>query len=229
MLLLPSLWLIIIDQDQLNRAVENDAKISNILENSLNLSNTEVRNLSKETLIQLASKLVEKTASLKFENQALIDTMQEAKQAIKNLGDLKLRHKELETAHMLQSKQLQKIQSQVKKMDTYKRTIETQEKVISRMQNVIESKINSNSLSLPQVLIPKDLPPSPHHDSEKNEDRQVENELTNEPTDSHSSNDELLEENETLKKRIADLEAQVFVDVKLCALIVNNPFSSYLG
>jgi hypothetical protein len=54
------------------------------------------------------------------------------------LGELLDKHKELENAHVVQSKFIQKMQKKVGKLDKYVETIETQEKVILRMQSIIE-------------------------------------------------------------------------------------------
>lgn len=48
------------------------------------------------------------------------------------------KHKELEDAYVVQTKLIQKMQKKVGKLDKYVETIETQEKVILRMQSIIE-------------------------------------------------------------------------------------------
>lgn len=55
------------------------------------------------------------------------------------LGDAINKHKALEDAHLIQSKFIHKLQKKLSKVDTYTETIEMQEKVIMKMQSVIES------------------------------------------------------------------------------------------
>lgn len=61
------------------------------------------------------------------------------------LGELLDKHKVLEDAHVVQSKFIQKMQKKVGKLDKYVETIETQEKVIQRMQSIIESSSTNKS------------------------------------------------------------------------------------
>lgn len=55
------------------------------------------------------------------------------------LGDALNKHKTLEDAHLVQSKFIHKLQKKLSKVDTYTETIEMQEKVIMKMQSVIDS------------------------------------------------------------------------------------------
>ena len=55
------------------------------------------------------------------------------------LADTLNKHKELEDAHMIQSKFIHKLQKKISKVDKYIETIEMQEKVIMKMQSVMES------------------------------------------------------------------------------------------
>jgi len=123
------------------------------VEKALNLSKNELSKLSKESLIRIASKLAESLSSSNLEKQSLFDTMKSAKMAVKELVDLKHRYKELEYAHMDLSKEMQKLKCQLKKWDACKKTIQTQEEVIAKMQHVIESSMNGIK---PPMLV-KDL------------------------------------------------------------------------
>ena len=55
------------------------------------------------------------------------------------LADTLNKHKELEDAHMIQSKFIHKLQKKIGKVDKYIETIEMQEKVILKMQSVMKS------------------------------------------------------------------------------------------
>lgn len=101
---------------------------------------------------------------------------------IDELVNLKQKYKELQEAHLQQSDQMQKMQITINKINSYKSTIETQEKVISKMQNVIESKIKSKGM-IPTLVDKKD------YDKFNNIDPSIE---------LHES-----------KKKIASLEAKV--------------------
>ena len=172
-----------------------------MLESALNLSSTQLKNLTNETMVQIIIKLTDKVANMNFENQALIDAMQEAKQSIKSLVDLKAKYKDLENAHMVQSKQTQKLQNQMKKVDTYKRTIETQEKVITKMQRVIESSVRGGWDSS-----------SPSPTTHLHEESPVVGEVGPHTvaSDIHAErHDELENQIVEYKERIADLETQV--------------------
>lgn len=209
-------------KDNLRDAAAKEEKANKMLESSLNLSSTEIKNLSNETMVRLINKLTDKVAKVNYENQALIETMQEAKQSIKSLVDLKVKYKELENAHLTQSKQLQKMQGQMKKVDTYKRTIETQEKVISKMQRVIESSVHisgDSSLALSSTM-GKDTSVSSHQEST------AESEIGphTDDKDIHvEHNDELETEIIEYKKKIAELETQVYIlSSRLLSLLSEN-------
>eukprot|EP01036_Dinobryon_divergens_P027795 gene27795-36623_t len=198
--------------DNQREAAAKEEKANKMLENSLNLSSTEIKNLSNETMVRLINKLTDKVAKVNYENQALIETMQEAKQSINSLVDLKAKYKELENAHLTQSKQLQKMQGQMKKVDTYKRTIETQEKVISKMQRVIESSVNStgdSSLALSSTM-GKDTTTSASVPSHQESTAESEIGPHTEDNDIHvEHNEELETQIIEYKKKIEELETQV--------------------
>lgn len=65
--------------------------------------------------------------------------------------ELKQKYSELQDAHLKQSQHIQKLRAVVGKIDSYKKTIETQENVISKMQNVIESKIKTKN-AIPSLV-----------------------------------------------------------------------------
>ena len=205
---------ICIMKDNQREAAAKEEKANKMLENSLNLSSTEIKNLSNETMVRLINKLTDKVAKVNYENQALIETMQEAKQSINSLVDLKAKYKELENAHLTQSKQLQKMQGQMKKVDTYKRTIETQEKVISKMQRVIESSVNisgDSSLALSSTM-GKDTTTSASVPSHQESTAESENGPHTEDNDIHvEHNEELETQIIEYKKKIEELETQVYI------------------
>lgn len=72
-------------------------------------------------------------------------------------------YQELQTAHLAQSKHIQKMQKQYEKVKTYQNTIVMQEKVISKMQSVIESHLRAASQAVP---LSASLP-SRHQDNQK--------------------------------------------------------------
>ena len=60
-------------------------------------------------------------------------------------GELLDKYKELEEAHMIQSKLIHRMQKKMIKIDKYVETVQTQEKVINRMQSIIESSGNDRN------------------------------------------------------------------------------------
>ena len=64
---------------------------------------------------------------------------------IKEFGELLDKYKELEDAHMVQSKLIHRMQKKMIKIDKYVETVQTQEKVINRMQAIIESSGNERN------------------------------------------------------------------------------------
>lgn len=59
------------------------------------------------------------------------------------LKDVQSKFDTLEDAHLKQNKYLQSIQNEVRKIEAYRTTIQTQEKVIHKLQSVMESKLKS--------------------------------------------------------------------------------------
>lgn len=209
--------IIYVIKDNLREAAAKEEKENKILESSLNLSSTEIKNLSNDTMVCLINKLTDKVAKVNYENQALIETMQEAKQSLKSLVDLKAKYKDLESAHLTQSKQLQKMQGQMKKVDTFKRTIETQEKVITKMQSIIESSVYGNggdsSLSLSSTMGKGAVTPSsvsPIQNLHQESSAVSETGPHTDDKDIHAQRNDALEAQIIeYKKKIADLETQV--------------------
>jgi aspartate oxidase len=63
----------------------------------------------------------------------------------RQFGDLQKAYRDLQDAHVTQARHIQKMQIQQSKVTTYESTIMLQEKVIGKMQSVIESHLKSAS------------------------------------------------------------------------------------
>ncbi len=99
----------------------------------------------------------------------------------------------------------------MKKVDTYKRTLETQEKVISKMQRVIESSMNISSLALSSTM-GKGTITSASISSHQESNAESEIGPHTEDNDIHvKHSDELETQIIEYKKKIEELETQVYI------------------
>ena len=83
--------------------------------------------------------------------------LKQAKDVIVQFTALKKEHANLQGAHLEQTKYLQKMTAKINQVSAYQQTIQTQEKVIAKMQTIVESKLRSKN-ALP--FLPKQQHPT---------------------------------------------------------------------
>jgi hypothetical protein len=113
-----------------------------------------LQQFSRPVLVQA---VIECCNRLKQKDQECIDlkrVMGDSVSIRKQYIALTKKYKDLQDAHLMQSKHVQKMQKQHERVKTYQNTIVMQEKVISKMQSVIESHLRTSiapsmSASLP--------------------------------------------------------------------------------
>ena len=101
--------------------------------------------LDKPTLIRNMHKLRERVGSLDRDRSAMEGALKQAKDVIVQFTALKKEHANLQGAHLEQTKYLQKMTSKINQVSAYQQTIQTQEKVIAKMQTIVESKLRSKN------------------------------------------------------------------------------------
>jgi chromosome segregation ATPase len=99
----------------------------------------------KDTLIRNVQNMRDKVNALERDRTALQDALGQAKTVIKQFATLKQEHHSLQEAHQEQSKYLMKMQKKITQISAYQETIQTQEKVISKMQGIIETKMRAKN------------------------------------------------------------------------------------
>lgn len=97
------------------------------------------------SIVCIVSELGVRYKSADAERLELKSRVTESQNHIKEFSELLDKYKELEDAHMAQSKLIQRMQKKMTKIDKYVETVQTQEKVIKRMQSIIESSGNERS------------------------------------------------------------------------------------
>lgn len=99
--------------------------------------------LSRETLVNVAAEMGKKYKKTDEERLELKRIAAEAKSARQQYQEQQKALAELNDAHIQQSQVLQKMQKKMGKVEAYKSTILMQERVISKMQAVIESRLRT--------------------------------------------------------------------------------------
>ena len=98
--------------------------------------------LEKDMLMYVVAELAGRYKVADGERLELKRLVADAHSARRQYGELQSQHHELETAHVMQSKLLQKMQRKMAKADAYADTIKAQEQVIAKMETFIESRLN---------------------------------------------------------------------------------------
>jgi DNA repair exonuclease SbcCD ATPase subunit len=114
-----------------------------------------MQELDKPTLIRNMHRLRERVNGLDRDKSALEGALHQAKDVITEFVTLKKDHAVLQGAHLEQTKYLQKMQGKIAQISAYQETIKTQEKVITKMQTIVESKLRSkNALPFQTKTVP---------------------------------------------------------------------------
>lgn len=99
--------------------------------------------LSRNTLIHIACDLGERNQKLILEKEELEELVAEAHASRMQFEEDKKTLSELQDAHVEQSRLIQKLQKKLSATDSYKSTIKLQERVIAKMQAVIEAHLRT--------------------------------------------------------------------------------------
>lgn len=124
---------------------QRDADIleaSRFVENEVG-SPEQLAKLSRTTLVHIACDLGERYQRVSEEKQELLELVAEAQSARHQLAEDQRSLAELQDAHVEQSRLIQKLQKKLAATDTYKSTIKLQERVIAKMQSVIEAHLRT--------------------------------------------------------------------------------------
>ena len=108
-----------------------------------NINNNQLANISRGALLGVIQKMAvhfQRQSEEKNEYKRLVADGQSAR---KQYNELMSKYANLEDAHMQQSKHLSKFKRDLGRIDTFKQTIQMQEKVISKMQLLIESRLQA--------------------------------------------------------------------------------------
>jgi len=100
--------------------------------------------LEKLSAAELAGKLqrtLEKYREEKAKASELTRRMEEALKEVNRARALERSLEELQQVHLEQNRELQRLQDEGRKLDTYRQTAKTQEKVISKLEKILESSL----------------------------------------------------------------------------------------
>ena len=111
-------------------------------------SHTSLQQYSRPVLIQTVIECCNRLKKVDQERLDLKKIMGDSVSIRKQFAALNKVYRELQDAHMSQSKHIQKMQKQYDKVKTYQNTIVMQEKVISKMQSVIESHLRTSATTM---------------------------------------------------------------------------------
>lgn len=107
-------------------------------------------NCSRQMLIDAVIQTSNRYRKVDKERLELKKTMTDSVSIRRQFGDLQKAYRDLQDAHVTQARHIQKMQLQQSKVATYESTILLQEKVITKMQKVIEAHLKSASDSTRQ-------------------------------------------------------------------------------
>lgn len=96
-------------------------------------------------VVCIVSELGTRYKSVDAERSELKGLVADNRSYMKEHSELLNKYRELEDAHMIQSKLIHKMQKKMTKIDKYVETVEMQENVIKRMQYIIESSANDRT------------------------------------------------------------------------------------
>lgn len=188
--------------EEKDKNIELENKVSTITSDIIKSPGL-IHELEKPALVKILNQLRIQYQELEKEKEIIQNTLKQAKDYLEKYAILKKDHKKLEEAHIQQSKYIQKINHKINQIKTYENTIETQEKVIFKMQNILENNVKANGIIMNKPLLPKN-----------NEDYSI---IPTPPTIDKESinsidNQELVEakdEINSLKEQIKDLQHEL--------------------
>mmetsp|Transcript_2270 Transcript_2270/g.3482 ORF Transcript_2270/g.3482 Transcript_2270/m.3482 type:complete len:787 (+) Transcript_2270:176-2536(+) len=123
------------------REQESDAAVK-LAEEGLNNPQSLIH-CSREMLVNAVVETTHRYRKVDNERLELKRTISDSVSIRRQFVDLKKAYKELQDAHVQQARHIQQLQNQHSKVTTYQSTIMMQEKVINKMQSIIESHLRS--------------------------------------------------------------------------------------
>jgi hypothetical protein len=100
--------------------------------------------LKREDLLNVTIEIGRRYKAADAERLELKRLVTDAKSARRQYGELQKIHKELQDAHLLQNQYIQKMQKKQGQIKAYEATIQMQEKVIKKMQKLVETKFRDS-------------------------------------------------------------------------------------
>jgi len=181
--------------------------------------------LDKPALIRNMHALREKVQRLDKDRAALQATLAQTKELVIQFAALKKEHHNLQEAHQQQTKYLQKMHGKINQVAAFQETIKTQEKIIHKMQSIVEAKMRSKN-ALP--FLPKQPIPVP---APQDEMKFLPPDLPDfEALQAQKVNEEELfqarQEIQELNDKVQDLERQLY-DAKLDAMNAQQDHSDH--
>lgn len=126
---------------------EEKLKVSKITSDVLKTSKA-MHTMNASELMEMINKLRVDFQDQEAEKIAMQNTLKQTKGYLEKYAVLKKEHRSLEEAHLEQSKHLQKMNGKISQIQLFEKTIKTQEKVIFKLQNVLESNLKSSGNSI---------------------------------------------------------------------------------
>lgn len=126
----------------------------------------------RELLVHLIKEAGVHIRRLDTETHALRETVASTEKVRSKYGNVCTQLSELQDAHLMQAKFLQKLKERAVKVTQCEDTIRAQEEVITRMQSVLETQLRSRpsgrapGVTLSQSMLSKSLPSKKDGDSE---------------------------------------------------------------
>lgn len=97
--------------------------------------------VDRQTLEKVTAAVGHRVQEVSKECQDLRGLIGDAKAARLQFAEVQRAYKDMQEAHVQQAKYIQKLQKQNGQLDKYKSTIETQERIITKMQGIVESRL----------------------------------------------------------------------------------------
>lgn len=134
-------------QDQKRELMEERVEAEEAALSALQVSSTDLESLNRPALRKIIVELVKLYKSLEMKCEGFAKDMGNVDSLKAKFSELELSHAELLLAHKEQSSRLSSLQNENDKIPKYKQTIVTQEKIIEKMQKVLESRAKKEKLS----------------------------------------------------------------------------------
>lgn len=160
-----------------------------------------LHNCARNVLIQAVVECSRRLKQVDNERCELKKVIGDSVSVRKQYVSLSKAHKELQEAHLLQARHIQKLEKQYEKIKTYQNTIVMQEKVIAKMQSVVESYLREPAGR---------HPPRKQRDGEQPEVSRLKAEIASKDIRIESLQDQLVRSATESSREIADLRTRIF-------------------